>query len=305
MRAYFRLQFKMFNRNMIAFGLPLLIGYTLIPLLFVLFSNYLFSIIEFETPIYCLIALGFVSKLSDPKRNDFLKSIYNKTNYLKLRSIENLIYALPFTLFLIYKTQFLTAILLNLLGISIILFNFNTHINMTIPTPFGKKPFEFVVGFRKTFFIFPISYFLTYISITVGNFNLGVFAMILIALICLSYYSKIEHEYFVWNFNVSAKDFLFEKTKTCLTYFTILCLPILIALCICFVHEISILLVFFLLCHAYLITLIFAKYSSFPKEMNISQGILIAISIMFPPMLFVIIPLFYSQSIKKLNTVLK
>jgi len=289
---------------MIDFGLPLLIGYTLLPFVFVLLSNYLFEKTEFANYIYGLLAVSFVSKLSEPKRNDFLKSIFNKYNYKKLRILENIIYCLPFTLFLIYQKQFLFSVILNLCVTIIMLFNFSTNLNVTIPTPFSKNPFEFTVGFRKTFYVFPIAYFLTYISVTVGNFNLGVFSMLLIGITCFSYYSKTENEYFVWNYNLSSKEFLLEKIKTCLTYFSILSLPIIITLGISFFNQIDILIVFIFLCYAYLTTIIFAKYSSFPNEMNMSKVILIGLSFMFPPILLIFIPLFYSQSIKKLNTIL-
>ena len=304
MKEYFQLQFKMLNRRMIDFGLPLLIGYTLLPFVFILLSNYLFEKTEFANYIYGLFALSLVSKLSEPKRNNFLKSIFNKGKYKKLRILENIIYCLPFTLYLIYQKQFVFSAMLILCVIIIMLFNFSTNLNVTIPTPFSKKPFEFTVGFRKTFYVFPIAYFLAYISISVGNFNLGVFSMLLIGLTCFSYYSKIENDYFVWNYNLSSKEFLIEKTKTCLIFFTLLSSPIIIALSISFFKEIDILIVFLLLCYAYLTTIIFAKYSSFPNEMNMSQGILIAISFMFPPILLIFIPLFYSQSVKKLNTIL-
>jgi len=305
MKEYFQLQFKMLNRKVIEFGLPLLIGYSLLPLVFFLLSNYLFSKTEFAIYLYGFIALSFVSKLSEPKRNDFLKSIFNKRDYLKLRVIENLIYSMPFLFFLLYKGVFFFVLLLSLLAIFIALFNFSTNLNFTIPTPFGKKPFEFLVGFRKTFFIFPIAYFLTHISISVGNFNLGIFSMLLIGVICLSYYSKLENEYFVWNFNLSSKEFLLEKTKTSLINFTLLSSPIIIAFSIFFFNEIDILIVFFLLCYTYLIAIIFAKYSAFPNEMDLPHGILIGISFIMPPILIVIIPLFYFQSIKKLNTILE
>lgn len=304
MKEYFLLQFKMLNRRMIDFGLPLLIGYILLPLVFLLLSNYLFEKTEFANYIYILLSISFVSKLNEPKRNDFLKSIFNKKKYRNLRIVENIMYCIPFTLFLVYKNQFIFSGILNILVILMTVFNFSTNVNVTIPTPFGKKPFEFTVGFRKTFYVFPIAYLLTYISISVGNFNLGIFSMLLIGLICFSYYSKIENEYFVWNFNLSSKEFLLEKTKTCLLYFTLLVVPIMIALSISFVDEIAIVMIFFLLCYIYLAAIIFAKYSSFPNEMNMSQGILIAMSFMFPPMLLIIIPFFYSKSIKKLNTIL-
>ena len=289
---------------MIDFGLPLLIGFTLLTFVFILLSNHLFENTEFAVYVYGLIAISFVSKLSEPKRNDFLKLIYNKDKYRKLRAVENIIYCLPFTLFLVYKNQFTFSSILNLLVIIITLFNFSTNVNATIPTPFSKKPFEFTVGFRKTFYVFPIAYFLTYISVSVGNFNLGVFSMLLIGITCFSYHSKTENEYFVWNYNLSSKEFLLEKMKTCLTYFSILSLPIIITLGISFFNQIDILIVFVFLCYAYLTTIIFAKYSSFPNEMNMSKVILIGLSFMFPPILLIFIPLFYSQSIKKLNTIL-
>ena len=289
---------------MIDFGLPVLIGYAILPVVFVLLSNYLFEKTEFANYVYGLFALIFISKLSEPKRNDFLKSIFNTYNYKKLRIVENIIYCLPFTLFLIYKKQFVFSITLNLFVICTMLFNFSTNLNAVIPKPFGKKPFEFTVGFRKSFYVFPIAYFLSYSSVSVGNFNLGIFSILLIGIICFSYYSKIENDYFVWNYNLSPKEFLIEKTKTCLLFFTFLILPIIITLGFSFISQIDILIVFILLCYAYLITIIFAKYSSFPNDMSISQGILIGLSLVFPPILILFIPLFYSQSIKKLNAIL-
>ena len=43
MKAYFQLQIKILNRRMIDFSLPILIGYTILPFVFVLLSNYLFE----------------------------------------------------------------------------------------------------------------------------------------------------------------------------------------------------------------------------------------------------------------------
>jgi len=305
MKDYFQLQFKILNRKMIEFGLPLLIGYSLIIIVFILLSNHLFLKTEFAIYLYGLIALSVVSKLSHPKRNDFLKSIFNKNKYLKFRVVENLLYSMPFICFSIYKGQFLFVFVLIFFAIIMTLFNFSPNINITIPTPFGKNPFEFLVGFRKTFYVFPIAYLLTFISISVGNFNLGIFSILLIGGVCLSYHSKVENEYYVWNFNVSSKDFLIEKIKTCLINFTLLSLPVTVALSIFFFNEIDNLILIVLLCYAYLIKIIFAKYSAFPNEMDLSQGVFIGISFMFPPILLVFIPIFYFRAIKKLNIILE
>ncbi|NAS29929.1 ABC transporter permease [Flavobacteriaceae bacterium R38] len=289
---------------MIDFGIPLLVAYTLIPIVFILLSKYLFSKTPFASYIFLLLALGIISKTSETKRNDFLKSIFNTRNYLTLRIVENLIWSAPFSIFLIYKKQFLFALALASLSVFTALLNFSITTNFTIPTPFGKKPFEFTVGFRKTFFVYPIAYFLTCMSIMTNNFNLGIFSMILIGLICISYYSKPEHSFFVWNFSLSTKAFLFEKIKTSLKYFTLLSLPITVGLSVFFPEEIIILIGFFVLCNVYLATLVLAKYSAYPHEMNLPQGILIVFSLMFPPILIGIIPYFYSQSVKNLNPLL-
>lgn len=301
MKEYFQLQFKMSNRKLTEFGMPPFMAYSVLPICFLGLSAYLFSQTDFAGYLYILIALGLLSKLTDKKRNDFLKTCYTIKDYLKLRVLENLMVVLPFALFLVYQKSFLfIAILLVLAALSAFV-SFSANFNFTIPTPFYTKPFEFTVGFRNTFYFFPTAYFLTYISITIGNFNLGIFSMLLVFLVSLSYYSKLENEYYIWTFNLSPKAFLAEKIKTGLLYATLSSLPIWIPLSFYFSAELETLLTFLILGYAYLITIIFAKYSVYPNEMNIPQGLLIAVSLIFPPILIGIIPYFYHQSNKRLN----
>lgn len=301
MKEYFQLQFKMSNRKLTEFGMPPFMAYSVLPICFLGLSAYLFSQTDFAGYLYILIALGLLSKLTDKKRNDFLKTCYTIKDYLKLRVLENLMVVLPFALFLVYQKSFpFIAILLVLAALSAFV-SFSTNFNFTIPTPFYTKPFEFTVGFRNTFYFFPTAYFLTYISITIGNFNLGIFSMLLVFLVSLSYYSKLENEYYIWTFNLSPKAFLAEKIKTGLLYATLSSLPIWIPLSLYFSAELETLLTFLILGYAYLITIIFAKYSVYPNEMNIPQGLLIAVSLIFPPILIGIIPYFYHQSNKRLN----
>jgi hypothetical protein len=54
----------------------------------------------------------------------------------------------------------------------------------------------------------------------------------------------------------------------------------------------------------FLWTVILAKYSAYPGEMNLPEGMIIAISIYFPPLLLAIIPFFYTKSIRKLKYIL-
>ena len=62
---------------------------------------------------------------------------------------------------------------------------------------------------------------------------------------------------------------------------------------------------FSLIGFAFLWTVILAKYSAYPNEINIPEGILFALCIYFPPLLIALIPFFYVKSIKKLNLLLK
>jgi len=305
MTEYFKLQFKMLNRRILEFGMPPLIGYLVVLLVFGATTGYLFSITEYAGYLCVLVALGFTSRLSEPKRNDFLKSIFNQRRYLTLRLLENLLCSLPFLIVLLYH-GFLTEALLLILGVILGgLFHFNTNLNTTIPTPFGRKPFEYVIGFRTTFFIFPFAYLITAIAISTGNFNLGIASIALIALVCMSYYHKPENEYFVWNFALSPKRFLLVKIKSCLLNFTLLSIPNMLALSFFFPSNSPIVALSFLVCCIYLATIVLAKYSVFPNEPGLAQEILVGISFVMPLILVATIPLFYSQSVTKLKAILE
>jgi len=291
-------------RKLTDFGLnPILVG-ALLFLVFIGFSTYLFSKTEYAEYVFVLIAWSFASKLSENKRNDFLKSIFVDRAYTKLRLLENTIVVFPFIAFLVYQQAFLSVLILSTLTLLLASVNFSSTFNYTIPTPFYKNPFEFTVGFRSTFHLFVFAYFLTFMAVWAGNFNLGCFALLLVFLVSLSFYSKPENEYYVWSSIHSPKGFLFEKVKTAFIYATFLTFPVVVALGFFFLGEIGTVLILILLGYVYLLVMILAKYSSYPNEINLPQGILIAFSLVFPPFLIGIIPFFYSQSIKRLNDIL-
>lgn len=305
MKEYFILQFKMTNKKLIDWGLNPIISLFLLLTGFIGFSIYLFSKTEFAEYVFILFALGFVSKLSERKRNDFLKSVFLNKLYLKVRVLENSIIVLPFIAFLTYNQLFPSVFILMGLTFLMALVNFNSTFNYTIPTLFYKKPFEFTVGFRSTFYLFLFAYFLTFMAVSVSNFNLGIFALLLVFFVSFSFYIKPENEYYVWSFIDSSNGFLLKKIKIGLVHSTILSLPILIVLSVFFLSEINTLLIFQLLGYVYLVTIILAKYSVYPNEINLPQVILIGISLWFPPFLLGVIPFFYLQSTKHLNEILE
>jgi len=304
MKDYFKLQLLLTNRKLKELGFDPIVGYSLVTGGFIALSIYLFDTIENAEYLYILIALALLSKLSDSKRNDFLKVSFSDKNYLLTRIIENITVSAPFLVFLLYQHFFVSPIILLVAAVILSVTRFKTNLYFTIPTPFYKHPFEYTVGFRNTFFVFPIAYFLTYIAITVNNFNLGIFAMLLIFLTSLGYYSKPENEYFVWSYKLTPNQFLKHKIKTALLFSSLLCAPVIIPLAVFHFEGIDSLCLFYSVGCAFLITIILAKYSAFPNEMNLTQGILIAFSLYFPPLLVALIPFLYKQSINRLKPLL-
>lgn len=304
MKDYFELQLVMTNRKIKEAGINPLLGYLLGLIVFVLLSVYIFHKTEFAKYLVILACFSFQFKLSENSRTDFLLSTFGDKSKNKIRVLENLIVCIPFVSILVYKKLFFEAFILFLCSIILALFSFHFNLNFTIPTPFSKRPFEFTTGFRKTFFIFPIAYALTIIAINVGNLNLGIFSMLLIFLTTLSYYSKPEKEYYVWVHAYTPRSFLKKKIIVATTFVTLLFVPILISLLIFFPIEFEMILLFFIIGLLFLWTIILAKYSAYPGEMNLLEGIVIAFSLYFPPLLLVIIPFFYTKSISNLKLIL-
>lgn len=305
LQQYLGLQLRMFKRQLIEFGLNPILGVILILIGFYGFSIYLFTKTEYANYLYIIIASGVVLQYSEINRNDFLKFVYAKHNYFKIRILENLITVVPFIIFLCYKVEYYSALLLIVVSILFSFLNTNKKVIATIPTPFYRKPFEFIVGFRKSLIGFLFAYFLTAMSLTYQNFNLGIFSLVLIFILCLSFYSEPENEFYVWVHKLKVNRFLFDKIITAIIFSTIISLPITIALLIFFQANIKTVLGFHALGYCYLLTVILAKYSSYPKKMNLPQGILLALSITMPPLLLALVPFFYIQSKNRLKEILK
>ena len=226
---------------------------------------------------------------------------FSEADYREIRIIENLLVSTPFMFFLLYKQCFAAALVLVILAPIMGLKRFNTAMNFVLPTPFSRRPFEFVVGFRNTFFIFPLSYALACIAIAVDNFNLGIFSMLFVFLPISAFYVKPENEYYVWMFAVKPGAFLLKKIQTAVIFSIILVSPVLASLLVFYPGEAYTILLFFLAACAILATVVLAKYSAYPGEMNLPQVVMIAFSLYFPPLLLAIAPYFYFQSVRHLK----
>ena len=294
----------MTNRKIKEAGLPPLLGYLFVLIAFVLLSAYVFQKTDFAKYLVILISLSSVFKLSENTRADFLLSTFGDKIKMQIRILENTILCLPFVLLLLYKSCFLEANMLFLCSLLLSLFTLQSAFHFTIPTPFSKNPFEFSTGFRRSFFLFPIAYALTFMAIKVDNFNLGLFSMLLIFLVAMSYYPTPENDYFVWVHADSPKSFLKKKMTVALSYVMLLASPILISLLIFYPMEFEKTLLFLLIGVLLLPTIILAKYTAYPSEINFPEVIKIALCLFFPPLFVVMIPYLYFKAGANLKYIL-
>jgi hypothetical protein len=304
MKEYFGLQFKMLNRQLTEWGIEPVIGFAVGFLSFIGISSKLFEETQYASYIYIALALSFIIKYNDTDRNDFLKLCFSKADYFRVRLIENLIVSIAFILFLLFKEMYLSAIILLISSCLFAIVDLKNKSSFTLPTPFYKHPFEFVVGFRTNFFIYFLAYFLTMMSIRYNNFNLGIFSLILALLACLNYYINSEDAYYVWIFSLTPKEFIKYKLRNIIQYSTTLCLPIIIILSLFFYKKVDVILGFQCLGYLFIFTTMLAKYSVFPEKMNIRFGIVFALTLWFPLLLLLIIPYLYIQTTNKLKEIL-
>lgn len=305
LKEYFSLQYKMLERKLRESGIHPALGVVLAIVSFVLVSDYIFSQTEFAKYIVILTALSLLVKVSEIKRNDFLKIVFGNKRSRPIRVVENVLISIPFIILLLFHLAYLESMALLTISIILAFYTFKNTNNYSLPTPFSKKPFEFTVGFRNTFFIFPLAYTLTIIAISINNMNLGIFSMLIVFLVSLSFYIKPENEYYVWCHSFEPAKFIFEKIKTATFYSALLVLPITISLILFYPLNAVMILSFTAIGFAFLWTMILVKYSAYPNAMNLPEGILIALCINFPPLLLALIPFFYLKAINKLKVLLK
>lgn len=304
MKYYFLLQFKRLTRFIKESGINPYLGLGLVVILFVSLSYFFFQKVEYAGYIYSVVALGIVNLLGNKMRNDFLKNCFSISAYKKIRLTENILLATPFFLFLIFNHQIIIAFSLLVAAAALSLLNKINQLNFVLPTPFYKHPFEFIIGFRQAYLLFFLSYILTYISISVNNFNLGIFALIITFLTCLNFYTKPEPLFFVWVYSKNSVGFLKAKIKTAIVQSILLSLPILVFLILFNPDKAHFIIIIEFLGILYVITSLLGKYAYYPSDVNLTQGFVLTFSILFPPLLLIIIPYFYSRSKQNLDSIL-
>ena len=304
MKFYLSLQFNRINRLIVETGFHPLLGYLLMSVLFVILSELFFIKMGYAEYIYPILALGVVNLLGGSARNGFLKNCYSMRYHQMIRLLENLIISTPFVGFLLFKEQWLMACLLYLLSACFSAVNHNNRYSFVIPTPFSKWPFEFTVGFRRSFLVFILCYGLIAISIYADNFNLGVFGLVVIFMNCLGFNNSPEGPYYVWVYALSPDQFLKKKIQITIVYTLALTLPASLPLAIFFPQFALLVMLFVLIGILFMIAGVVGKYAYYPSEINLIMGLSLGLCVIFPPALLLVIPLFYVRSKRNLNSML-
>jgi hypothetical protein len=87
--------------------------------------------------------IGFIltTKLAIKERNEFLKNLFSKKDYCKIRITENILAALPILLALFYFNQYLYSLVFFILTVVSLFTYCPTTLQVVLPTPFYRYPF--------------------------------------------------------------------------------------------------------------------------------------------------------------------
>lgn len=272
--------------------------------LFVGLSLLLFRRTEFAGYVYAFFGLSYVMNLGAKERTEPLRLIFTTQTFKAIRLLENTLAIAPFLVFLGYQKEWAILVVTGLLSIVSAVFEFGRNFSFSIKTPFRNYPFEFITGFRSTVFLIVFAYVVTAKAIQIGNFNLALFGLAILFLVSLSFYGKPENTYFTWIFSTDSRGFLSKKIKTALICISIMTLPMAALLLIAAPDKWLFILSVMTIGYILLTTMILAKYSAYPVEMNVPQALMFGMCVWFPPAILVILPLFYTQSLKRLRSFL-
>lgn len=292
---YFSLQWKLIQRQIIDFGIPLTIALIGAPILFFGLSAVLYSRTEYAAFILVATCISWQLKISNSKRIEFLKLQYKSSLFLKIRLIENLLVVLPFSLILAMHADWIFLIAAFVFSIALIFYKQRRLFHFSLPTPFAKKPFESIIGFRTFYAFYPICIALLLIAYKVSNPNLAFVALALTSLSSLLFYQLLEPTFWIWIHSTNAKQFLSNKVKTAVFQHLIMFTPITLICVLLFPVYWYFGLAILLMSAVYLSLTVIAKYANYPNQISVIDGILVGISMFIP----ILLPFSFYYFLKK------
>lgn len=297
---YLKLQYTLLSRHIRATGLPVWLAFLL---LFGLCYFAYYALVQYPLfGCYALLLGNFQALflLTEKNRNDFLKNTYSKRDFHKIRIVENGLLTLPSFVILFLHSQWRYVLLLVTLAVVFAFLTFRTF-GKSIPTPFAKKPFEFIIGFRRSYLLLLVLYLLAGIGFYVANSNLVLFCVVCIALTCVFYYQFPEPIFYLWNHHHTPTVFLMRKFKRGILQCLLLVLPFLFLYVVIFPSDLfnaCIVLGGILLLLPFAITL---KYAAYPREINFPEVFALVLCFSFYPLILALLPFYYIKAINNLK----
>jgi len=301
---FFHLQVKRMHRTIGDWGLNPWLIYIGAPLLFAGGSVALFSRTAYASCIYVGIAAAALLQLCSSTRLRFLRQVFDRPTYWRIRMLENMLMIVPFMVFFLCRVEAWFVLGLLVLAVAAVPLRMGSAGTTALPTPFSGHPFEFAVGFRTSVGVLLVAYVLMVVGIWVGNGHLSIATLLLVVLVCANYYAWSEPLLYVWVYRLTPRSFLWLKVKTACRYLTIVLLPMVLAVACFFPDKWLIVLAVVAVGYGYIALAVLAKYTAFPRGVSIPQGILMAVSLVLPPLLLVSIPYFFRQAKNNISLIL-
>ena len=304
-KFYFQLQYRRFIRLLNDNGIYPWLIFPVAVIFFVFLSFKLLINFAFGELIYLLLAVSIAFPLMDRDRLQFLKQICTNRNYFQIRMIEQLVVLFPFIVGLLIFEWWWYAAALMVLAMYFSFGKVNYQFPYSIPTPFGKYPFEFPSGFRKSLPLIMVAYALVPIGLNVDNFNLALASIAVVGFVVGGFHSAPEPKFYIWIFKYSPTTFLKKKIITIFRNTFLLTLPIIGTLLYYSLESYIMVLLLLVAAIAFAVMCMLSKYLAYPQEINLTQGLAMGASILFPPIMLVIIPWFYFKALKSLQPILQ
>lgn len=284
--------FILLCRRIRHFGLNPTLGFFLI-LSALLLPAFFWGKLKYFAPIYFCEGLLFLLPLCNRNRCDFMQNLFSKRDYFLIRWVENMLVITPFAIvFLIYHEYVFPSILVVATAVSL-LFSPKKFF-FVFPSPFLKSSFEFLLGFRYSFFLVFGLYFLCFMAASHLNIALGIVDLLLFFVMFMGYYFYAEPDYYVWTHRLTPSDFLNNKMAQAALNAILLTIAPALFLCFSFPKNIVAVLYFFIHGFCCLFCSIVLKYRKYPSPMNIGEEILLVLTIICPTL-----PLILLFSIRK------
>lgn len=293
---YLNLEWKLINRKLNKVGFNLTVFWLVVPTLFFMIALNLVQ----KDSISAWILLGGFSLLFQVPRSkthhDFLNTNIGKLNISAIRITRNLLISIPLVVLFIVFNKWLELLTLLVLAVSFSWIKAPQLSYFALPTPYKKYPFEFIIGFRRYFWIWTILVPMVYVSRTYQNDALAIFAFAVILLIQLQFFNTQEPTWYIWNEAKTPSEFLFHKIRIGLICSLISNTIPAILLSIFLPESAAIIASMWALSLILGVFAILCKYAFIPSQLPTLQGFIFAFNLIFPPLLLFSIPYLFKKA---------